>query len=134
VSAAVLFSILLGTGIGGIPGKEGLLRALDVIADGLNVINKMIIKLTPIGVFAIAAGTSGTISLTEVDKLQAYLITYTLIALAMSFVVLPMLELCESNIGEPIRRQALSIRCRARAHPWTRSQCGEQRVFGSTYS
>jgi len=91
VPAAVLFSILLGIGIGGIPGKEGLLRALDVVADGLNVINKMIIKLTPLGVFAIAAGTAGTISLTEVDKLQAYLVTYTLVAMAMSFVVLPLL-------------------------------------------
>jgi len=91
VPAAVLFSILLGIGVGRIPGKEGLLQALDVIADGLNVINKMIIKLTPFGVFAIAAGTAGTISLTEVDKLQAFLITYTLIVLAMSLVVLPML-------------------------------------------
>ena len=91
VPAAVLFSILLGIGVGRIPGKEGLLRGLDVIADGLNVINKMIIKLTPIGVFAIAAGTAGTISLTEVDKLQAFLITYTLIVVAMTFVVLPML-------------------------------------------
>jgi len=44
------------------------------------------------------------------------------------------LELCESNIGEPIRRQALSIRYRARAHPWTRSQSSEHRVFGSKYS
>lgn len=91
VPAVVLFSILLGIGVGRIPGREGLLRGLDVIADGLNVINKMIIKLTPVGVFAIAAGTAGTISLTEVDKLQAFLITYTLIVMAMSFVVLPML-------------------------------------------
>jgi len=90
VPAAVLFSIMLGIGIGGIPGKEGLLRALDVLADGLNVINKMIIKLTPFGVFAIAAGTAGTISLSEVDKLQAYLITYTLIAMILSFIVLPL--------------------------------------------
>ena len=91
VPAAVLFSILLGIGVGRIPGREGLLQGLDVVADGLNVINKMIIKLTPVGVFAIAAGTAGTISLTEVDKLQAFLITYTLVVLAMTFVVLPML-------------------------------------------
>ncbi|MFC1689960.1 cation:dicarboxylate symporter family transporter [Pseudomonadota bacterium] len=91
VPAAVLFSILLGVGISTIPGKEGLLRAMDVLADGLNQINKMVIKLTPVGVFAIAAGTAGTISLTEVDKLQAYLITYTVIALELSLIVLPLL-------------------------------------------
>jgi len=91
VPAAVLFSILLGVGISGIPGKQGLLRAMDVLASGLNEINKMVIKLTPAGVFAIAAGTAGTISLTEMERIQAYLITYTVIALAMSFVVLPLL-------------------------------------------
>jgi len=91
VPAAVLFSILLGIGLSGVPGKEGLLQMLDVLASALNEINKMVIKLTPVGIFAIAAGTAGTILLTEVDKLQAYLITYTVIALAMSFVVLPLL-------------------------------------------
>ena len=91
VPASVLFSIMLGIGIGGIPGKEGLLRMLDVLAAGLNEINKIVIKLTPIGVFAIAAGTAGTISMTEVGKLQAYLLTYTAIAVTLSFVVLPML-------------------------------------------
>jgi Na+/H+-dicarboxylate symporter/ABC-type amino acid transport substrate-binding protein len=91
VPASVLFSIMLGIGIGGIPGKEGLLRGMDVLASGLNEINKMVIKLTPIGIFAIAAGTAGTISLTEIGKLQAYLVTYTVIAITLSFVVLPLL-------------------------------------------
>jgi len=91
VPASVLFSIMLGIGIGGIPGKEGLLRMLDVLAAGLNEINKMVIKLTPLGVFMIAAGTAGTISLGEIGKLQAYLVTYTVIALTLSFVVLPLL-------------------------------------------
>jgi Na+/H+-dicarboxylate symporter/ABC-type amino acid transport substrate-binding protein len=91
VPASVLFSIMLGIGIGGIPGKEGLLRGMDVLASGLNEINKMVIKLTPVGLFAIAAGTAGTISLTEIGKLQAYLVTYTVIAVTLSFVVLPLL-------------------------------------------
>ena len=91
VPASVLFAIMLGIGIGGIPGKEGLLRGMDVLAAGLNEINKMVIKLTPIGIFAIAAGTAGTISLTEIGKLQAYLVTYTVIATTLSFVVLPLL-------------------------------------------
>lgn len=91
VPAVVLFSILLGVGVSGLPGNRGLLRALDVLADALIVINKLVIKLTPIGVFAIAAGTAGTISLEQVDRLQAYLITYSVITLALSFVVLPLL-------------------------------------------
>jgi Na+/H+-dicarboxylate symporter/ABC-type amino acid transport substrate-binding protein len=91
VPAVVLFCILLGVGVSGVEGNLGFLQALDVIEAALNRINKLVIKLTPYGVFAIAAGTAGTISLTELSRLQAYLITYTVIALAMSFVVLPSL-------------------------------------------
>jgi len=41
---------------------------------------------------------------------------------------------CEGNIGEPVLRQALSIRYRTQAHLWTRNQSGKHRVFGSAYS
>ena len=91
VPAVVLFCILLGVGISGVPGSGGFLAGLDVIEASLNRINKMVIKITPLGVMAIAAGTAGTISLDELSRLQAYLITYTAIALVLSFIVLPML-------------------------------------------
>lgn len=91
VPAVVLFCILLGVGISGVSGSDGFIQALDVVEAGLNRINKMVIKLTPIGVFAIAAGTAGTISIDELSRLQAYLVTYTVIALILSFVVLPLL-------------------------------------------
>ncbi|MEM8767021.1 MAG: cation:dicarboxylase symporter family transporter [Pseudomonadota bacterium] len=91
VPSAVLFSILLGVGLSGISGTEGLLRGLDALAEGLNQVNKLIIKLTPLGVFAIASGTAGTISLDEVSRLQAYLITYTVLVAILTVVVLPMI-------------------------------------------
>lgn len=92
VPAVVLFSILLGVGISRVPGNGGLLRGLQVLGGGINQINGMVIRLTPVGVFAIAAGTAGTISITEIGRLQAYLITYTVICAVMSFVVLPLLS------------------------------------------
>jgi Na+/H+-dicarboxylate symporter/ABC-type amino acid transport substrate-binding protein len=91
VPAVVIFSILLGIGISGIPGNKGLLDAMEVTATALNRINKLIIKLTPIGVFGIAAGTAGTISIGEMSRLQAYLLTYTVIVIILSMVVLPLL-------------------------------------------
>jgi Na+/H+-dicarboxylate symporter/ABC-type amino acid transport substrate-binding protein len=91
VPAAVLFSILLGIGLSGIKGNDGLLQALDIVADALNRINKMVIRLTPLGVYAIAAGIAGTVVFEEVSRLQAYLITYTVVALLLSFLVLPLL-------------------------------------------
>src|SRR5262245_54659911 len=39
-----------------------------------------------------------------------------------------------SQYREPVRRQALSIRCRTQAHPRARIQSGEHQVFGSTCS
>ena len=91
VPAVVIFGILMGVGISGVAGNEGLLNGLDVIAAGLNRINKLVIKLTPLGVFAIASGTAGTTSITEMSRLQAYLITYTVLAMVMTTIVLPML-------------------------------------------
>ncbi len=91
VPAVVVFCIFLGVALVGLPGTAGLLDALDVLAAAINRINKMVVKLTPYGVFAIAASTAGTMTLEEVGRLQAYLITYTLLALILSFLVLPAL-------------------------------------------
>ncbi|MEP5764299.1 MAG: cation:dicarboxylase symporter family transporter [Halieaceae bacterium] len=91
VPATVLFSILLGIGLSGIKGNQGLLQSLDVLADGLNRINKIVIRLTPPGAYAIAAGVAGTIAIDEISKLQAYLITYTVVCLILTFMVLPLL-------------------------------------------
>lgn len=90
VPAVVLFSILLGIGVSGVSGNGGFINALMVLEAGLNRINKIVIKLTPLGVFAIAAATAGTLSLNELSRLQTYLITYTVVAIVLSFVVLPL--------------------------------------------
>ncbi|WOJ97139.1 cation:dicarboxylase symporter family transporter [Congregibacter brevis] len=91
VPAVVLFSILLGIGLSGAPHAGGLLTGLDTLTDALNRVNKLVIKLTPLGVFAIAAGTAGTMSLDELGRLQGFLISYTLLVAAVTFVVLPLL-------------------------------------------
>ncbi len=91
VPAAVLFSILLGVAISGVPGNAGLLSGLDVLIDALNRINKMVIRLTPYGVLTIAAGTAGTISIEEMTRLQGYLIAYTALVIVLTVLVLPLL-------------------------------------------
>jgi len=91
VPATVLFSILLGIGLSGLPGSAGLLRGLDVLAEALTKVNKLVIKLTPYGVFSIAAGAAGTVSIEEISRLQGFVITYTLVVLVLAFLVLPLL-------------------------------------------
>lgn len=99
VPAVVLFCILLGVGISGVSGSGGFIQGLDVLEAGLNRVNKLVLKLTPIGVLAIAAGTAGTISLDELSRLQAYLITYTVIALVLAFIVLPLMVSAVTPFG-----------------------------------
>ncbi|SNR32774.1 amino acid ABC transporter substrate-binding protein, PAAT family [Lutibacter agarilyticus] len=91
VPAVVLFSIFLGIGLSKIKGKETVLQGLDVIGEALNHINKIIIKLTPIGVFFIAAYNAGTMSFEEIQRLQAYIIIYSVAVLLLGFYWLPLL-------------------------------------------
>ena len=90
VPAVVLFSIFLGVGLMKITNKEDLLRPLDVINDGLNQVNKMVVKLTPIGVFAIGAGVMSELSLSDLSRLQGYLLVYLLAVCVFTFVILPL--------------------------------------------
>ncbi|WNJ18511.1 cation:dicarboxylate symporter family transporter [Pontibacter sp. G13] len=89
VPAVVLFGIFMGIGMMNVPGKERVLEFLDIFNEGLNHVNKLIIKLTPYGVFAIAASTAGVITWEELGKMQAYLLTYAIAALILTFWVVP---------------------------------------------
>lgn len=91
VPAVVLFSIFLGIGLSKIKGKENVLKSLDVFGEALNHINKITIKLTPIGVFFIAAYNAGTMSFDEIQRLQAYIIIYSAAVLLLGFYWLPLL-------------------------------------------
>ncbi|MEN8136963.1 MAG: cation:dicarboxylase symporter family transporter [Bacteroidota bacterium] len=91
VPSVVIFSILVGIGLIKVPGKERLLHGLDVMANALNNVNKLIVKLTPYGVFAIAASTAGTMTLSEIGKLQTYVLVYTAGAVLLAIVFMPLI-------------------------------------------
>ena len=89
VPAVVLFSIFLGLGVLSIKDRETLLKPLDVLTQALNQVNKMVVKFTPYGVFAIAAGVVTELSLNDLARLQGYLIIYLVAVVLFTFVVLP---------------------------------------------
>ena len=91
VPAVVLFSIFVGLGLMKLPNKEVLLKPLDVLISALNQINKMIVKITPLGVLAIAAGVVTKLSWNDLSRLQAYLLIYLLAVMLITFLVLPYL-------------------------------------------
>ena len=89
VPAVVVFSLLLGVALIGIEKKELLLDQADVLIQGLIQVNRFVVKLTPIGTFAISAGAAGTISMSEFGRLQGYLISHTLGSAILAFAILP---------------------------------------------
>lgn len=99
VPAVVLFSIFLGIGLSKIEKKSGLLESMDVLADALNHINKMVIKLTPYGVFAIATYNAGTMSFEEIQRLHAYIIIYSIAVLLLGFYWLPLIVQATTGIA-----------------------------------
>ncbi|MCG8648257.1 MAG: cation:dicarboxylase symporter family transporter, partial [Pirellulales bacterium] len=91
VPAIIVFCVCAGAGLATVKQRQVLITQLDVVAAVLLRVAGFIAKLAPIGVFAIAAGTAGTISLQDAGRLQAYLLLYCFGALLLGLVVLPLL-------------------------------------------
>ncbi len=89
VPAVVVFSVSLGVALIGIPGSEPLVRALGILTDALGRITGFLVRLAPLGVFAISAEAAGTMDLSQVEGLQVYLAAYVASSLFLSLWVLP---------------------------------------------
>jgi Na+/H+-dicarboxylate symporter len=89
VPAVVLFSIVVGLALIGIPQKAALLDVLKILSDTIARATRFIARLTPVGVFALAATAAGTLRLDQFERLQVYLIAYVAIALLVALWVLP---------------------------------------------
>ena len=89
VPAVVLFSVVLGVALIGVERKQVVLDLLDVAAQALARAARFVVRLTPYGLFAIAATATGTLNLEQVGRLQVYLVSYVLVALLISLWVLP---------------------------------------------
>jgi len=91
VPAVVLFSILMGIALMGMEKKATLLETLDTAAQALIRMTAHIVKLTPLGVFAITAAAAGTMTIEEFGRLQVYLVSFNIAAILLTFWILPML-------------------------------------------
>ena len=89
VPAVVLFSIVVGLALIGIPQKAALLDVLKIVSDTIARATRFIARLTPVGVFALSATAAGTLRLDQLERLQVYLITYIVMALLVALWVLP---------------------------------------------
>lgn len=90
VPAVVLFCLLFGAAIIGFEEKSSLISHITLITKALYRVNGFIVRLTPIGVFGIAANTIGTMSLEELERLQGYYLAFGLCATILTLIILPL--------------------------------------------
>ncbi len=90
VPAVVLFSTAIGAALIGLSEKDRLMAPLRVLNAAVVRVTGFVIRLTPVGVFALAAVTTGTMEPATFARLQAYLLVFAVAALVLSFVVLPL--------------------------------------------
>ncbi len=91
VPAVVIFCLFFGSALIMVPGKEPLLDFLDLCTTGIGHINLFLVRLAPIGLFALTAAAAGTLRVDELARLQAYLVMFTLACVVAVFGILPML-------------------------------------------
>jgi Na+/H+-dicarboxylate symporter/ABC-type amino acid transport substrate-binding protein len=89
VPAVVLFSVIVGVALIGVERKQALLDVLRTGTQAVSRATQFIVRLTPYGLFAIAATAAGSLNVDQLGRLQVYLVTYVAVALLLSFWVLP---------------------------------------------
>jgi Na+/H+-dicarboxylate symporter/ABC-type amino acid transport substrate-binding protein len=91
VPAVVIFCLLFGVAIVGFEEKKPLLDHFTIIARTLHKVNALIVKLTPVGVFGIAAAAAGTMTVEEFGRLQGYYLAFFACMALLTFGMLPLL-------------------------------------------
>ena len=91
VPAIVVFGLIMGAALIGIKGKQNLLNMLSVILEMLTRVTEIVVKLAPIGVFAIAASAAGTMDFDELGRLRVFALGFIVVSLVLTFWVLPSL-------------------------------------------
>jgi Na+/H+-dicarboxylate symporter len=99
VPAVVLFAIVLGVALITVPRKEVLLDVLEVARDMVGRATKLVVQLTPYGMFAVAAVAAGTLQIEQLARIQVYLVAYVAVALLLALWVLPGLVAALTPIG-----------------------------------
>ncbi len=89
VPASAVFSVIFGVALIGNKNKKPLLDVLTTTQETLSRMAMMVIQLSPIGIFAIAANAAGTLSIADIGRLQVYIVTFIVATLILTFWILP---------------------------------------------
>ena len=100
IPAVVLFGILAGIALGQMTGekKDVLLHSLAAFNEAMARVSRLILRLTPYGLFAIAAVTAGELRVEDVLRLQIWFFFYAGGALLLTLWVLPAMVARLTNV------------------------------------
>jgi Na+/H+-dicarboxylate symporter len=93
IPAVVLFGILAGVAVGQVSDerKAVLLQTLGAFNEAMGRVSRMILRLTPFGLFAIAANMAGEIRFEDLLRLQVWFYFYVVGCLILTLWLLPAL-------------------------------------------
>jgi Na+/H+-dicarboxylate symporter len=89
IPAIVVFCIATGIALISIDDKEALMKPLQLLGQSFNKVTQYIVKLMPIGIFAMTAATAGTMDFDEFQKLQVYFAAHVVMTFILTYWVLP---------------------------------------------
>jgi Na+/H+-dicarboxylate symporter/ABC-type amino acid transport substrate-binding protein len=89
VPAIVVFAVVYGLGIQAAERKQTFFDVLETIRKASVVIWAWTVKFAPLGVFALFAGTAGTIEPAQLGGLLIYIGLYTIGCMVIGFIILP---------------------------------------------
>ncbi|MDJ0902377.1 MAG: cation:dicarboxylase symporter family transporter [Xenococcus sp. MO_188.B8] len=89
IPSVVTFSIAVGLSLIIVDQKQAVIEVMEKLSESLLIITRFVAKLSPIGVFAIAANAAGTLRIEDFGRLQIHIILHGLISLVLSFWILP---------------------------------------------
>ncbi|MGI9330680.1 MAG: cation:dicarboxylate symporter family transporter [Gammaproteobacteria bacterium] len=89
IPAIVVFSLVMGVAVMKSERKGPLLDLLASLDDALINITGFVVKLAPIGIFAISSNAAGTMDLSDFNKLQVYIWSSLLLWALMFLLFLP---------------------------------------------
>jgi len=113
VPAVVVFCILCGVVLVNLRNKDSILRMIDSWSELISGVTRLVVELSPIGVFCIAASAAGTVGIEELGRIQGYLVVSSIISLGLALGVLPALMTVFSPFRyrdfAPVMRSALIL-------------------------
>lgn len=90
VPAITVFCICVGIALMSVKNKEVILNDFHICCTALLKANNGVVKLAPVGTFALLANLTGTITLAEVGRMQVYLVIYGAVILLVCFCTIPL--------------------------------------------